>query len=133
MEKMKKESLASNIDDILESAIDVRGTRMVRHQPQKADIDELRTVADLVRSRLQNSVVFLGSENEGKAVLLCAATSAAVTAGIDCGAIIKKAAPLMGGGGGGRKDMAQAGGKSPEGLSGALDEAVETAKRMLSR
>jgi alanyl-tRNA synthetase len=37
----------------------------------------------------------------------------------------------MGGGGGGRKDMAQAGGKSPEGLPGALDMAIETTKKMI--
>ncbi|MBP7603650.1 MAG: alanine--tRNA ligase [Spirochaetes bacterium] len=131
IEKIRNESLASTIDDILSGAVDVKGTFIVRHQPEKADIDELRRIADLVRSKLQNSVVCLGSENDGKAVLLCAATSAAVATGVDCGAIIKKAAPLMGGGGGGRKDMAQAGGKSPEGLPGALDMAIETTKKMI--
>jgi alanyl-tRNA synthetase len=80
---------------------------------------------------MQNSVVCLGSEHEGKAILLCAATSAAVATGIDSGAIIKKTAPLVGGGGGGRKDIAQAGGKSPEGLGKALDEAARIAKEML--
>ena len=32
---------------------------------------------------------------------------------------------LVGGGGGGRPDMAQAGGKKPEGVQAALDKAVE--------
>jgi alanyl-tRNA synthetase len=39
---------------------------------------------------------------------------------------------LVGGGGGGRKDMAQAGGKRPEGIAQALDEAVRLASGMLS-
>ncbi|HSV97929.1 MAG TPA: alanine--tRNA ligase [Spirochaetota bacterium] len=131
LEKMKTESLASNFDDILTGAVVVKDTSVVQYQLKGPDIDELRRTADLVRSKLQNSVVCLGSEHEGRAILLCAATSAAVATGVDCGAIIKKASPLVGGGGGGRKDMAQAGGKSPDGLPRALKEAVETAKKMI--
>ncbi len=133
LEKMKTESLASNIDEILANAVTVGGTSVVPYQLSGADIDELRRLADLVRSKLKNSVVCLGSEHEGRAVLLCAATSAAVATGVDCGAIIKKASPLVGGGGGGRKDMAQAGGKSPAGLQQALREAVNTASGMIGR
>ncbi len=131
LEKMKTESLVSNMDEILARAVDVKGTSVITYQPGEADIDELRRLADLVRSKMQNSVVCLGSEHEGKAILLCAATSAAVATGIDSGAIIKKTAPLVGGGGGGRKDIAQAGGKSPGGLKKALDEAARIAKEML--
>ncbi len=131
LEKMKTERHASNIDDILAHAIAVKGIDVIPFQPDGADVDELRRLADLVRSKMRNSVVCLGSEHEGKAILLCAATSTAVAKGIDCGAIIKKSAPLVDGGGGGRKDIAQAGGKSPAGLPQALKEAVETAKKMV--
>ena len=44
--------------------------------------------------------------------------------GAHAGNIIKAAAKAVGGGGGGRPDMAQAGGKNPEQLSQAFDEAV---------
>ena len=50
---------------------------------------------------------------------------AAVAAGAHAGKVIKEAAKLVGGGGGGRPDMAQAGGKKPEGVQAALDKAVE--------
>ena len=45
--------------------------------------------------------------------------------GLKSGDLIKAIAPLVGGGGGGRPDMAQAGGKNPEGLQSAID-AVES-------
>ena len=45
--------------------------------------------------------------------------------GLHAGKVVQKAAQVCGGGGGGRPDMAQAGGRLPEKLSEALDEAKE--------
>ncbi len=42
--------------------------------------------------------------------------------GLKAGDLIKHIAPKVGGGGGGRPDMAQAGGKQPEGIDAALTE-----------
>ena len=81
---------------------------------------------------MQESVVLFGSDVDDKALLLFAATNNAVKKGIDCGGIIKAASKILGGGGGGRKDMAQAGGKSPEKLDEALREASAAAQKMLS-
>jgi alanyl-tRNA synthetase len=47
-----------------------------------------------------------------------------VDQGIDAVAVARKAAEKIGGGGGGRADLAEAGGKNPEGLA----EAYEVAK-----
>ena len=58
-------------------------------------------------------------------MILYAATNKAVESGIDCGKLVKETAGIVGGGGGGRRDMAQAGGKSPENLKKAIDEAVK--------
>ena len=52
------------------------------------------------------------------------ASDTAVAKGAHAGNIVKAAAKIVGGGGGGRPDMAQAGGKNPEQLSQAFDEAV---------
>ena len=70
-------------------------------------------------------MVVLAAVNDGKVNLVVKASKAAVAAGAHAGKVIKEAAKLVGGGGGGRPDMAQAGGKKPEGVQAALDKAVE--------
>ena len=51
------------------------------------------------------------------------ASDDAVKKGAHAGNMIKKIAALVGGGGGGRPNMAQAGGRNPEGIDAALEEA----------
>ncbi|MBN2078232.1 MAG: alanine--tRNA ligase [Spirochaetes bacterium] len=133
LEKLKKDSLAGGTEELLAEAMDVGGMKIISHIFQGIGVEELREVSDAVRSREQNSVVLFGSDNDGSALLLFAATNGAVKAGIDCGAIIRDAAKLVGGGGGGRKDMAQAGGKSPGGLGEAISLAVAKAEGMIRR
>jgi alanyl-tRNA synthetase len=70
-------------------------------------------------------VVCLASSHDGKAFIIAAANKIAVDKGIDCNAIIKAVAKKIGGGGGGRKDLAQAGGKSPENVGIALSMCKE--------
>ncbi len=133
LQKQKAEKLAGNIDDILSGAVTVKNTKVITYQAGQADSDELRRISDMVRAREQDSVVCLGSSVDGRALLLCAATAAAVAHGIDCGSIIKQVSPVVGGGGGGRKDMAQAGGKNPEGLKDALAKAADIARAMIGK
>ena len=122
-EKARKENLSGNIDSLLAGAEDIRGIKLVSGNFEGLNVDDLRELADKIREREQNSLVLFGSHAEDKAILLFAATKKVVEQGVDCGALIKLAAPLAGGGGGGRKDMAQAGGKNPSGLEQALKAA----------
>lgn len=131
LEKVKFSNLASSVDSIIVNALSKNGVKIIHKDMGDADIEELRKISDLIRAKEQNSAVLFGSRNEGKALLLFAATKKAVEAGIDCDAIIKEASKLVGGGGGGRKDMAQAGGKAPEKLPEALSEAARIAERMV--
>jgi alanyl-tRNA synthetase len=86
-------------------------------------IDELRGMADTIRSQAAAVAVVLAGENEGKVLLLAAGTEAAVAAGFDAGAVLKAMAPLVQGRGGGKPAMAQGGGELPEGIPAALDAA----------
>ena len=87
-------------------------------------MDELRNIADLTCEKLDSGIVVLGAVIDDKVSLVVKADKAAVELGAHAGNIIKAAAKAVGGGGGGRPDMAQAGGKNPEQLSQAFDEAV---------
>ena len=51
--------------------------------------------------------------------------------GAHAGNLIKGVAGLVGGGGGGRPNMAQAGGKNPEGIEAALAEAARVLEGQL--
>jgi alanyl-tRNA synthetase len=89
--------------------------------------------ADRIKNQLGDpAVVVLGSENEGRANLLVAATKGAVERGVKAGDIVKVAAKVVGGGGGGRDTMAQAGGRDPEKLPDALRAAEDEIKRVLA-
>ncbi len=67
-------------------------------------------------------VILLASAAEGKVSLMAMATKEAMDRGAHAGNLIKAAAALVGGGGGGRPNMAQAGGKNPEGIQQAIEQ-----------
>jgi alanyl-tRNA synthetase len=133
VEKLKKSALVSDLDSIMSGATEVRGTRIVSHVFNGLGAEELRGLSDSIRSRDQNAVVLFGSDDGGTALLLFAASKGAAAGGIDCGAIIREASKHIGGGGGGRRDMAQAGGKSPAGLAKAVEHAATMAKHMIEK
>jgi alanyl-tRNA synthetase len=66
-----------------------------------------------------SGIVVLGLASNGKASLV-AVVSQDLQDRLHAGKIIRKVAELVGGSGGGRPDFAQAGGKNPENLDGAL-------------
>ncbi len=132
-EKLKKSSLSSDIDSIIASGEDVKGVKIISRVFSGLDANSLREVSDAVRERVQNCLVCFGSDIDGKAMILYAATNKGVEAGVDCGRLVKETAVIVGGAGGGRKDMAQAGGKSPENLNKAIDEAVKLGRSMIEK
>jgi alanyl-tRNA synthetase len=126
-EELRSRRLASAIDDIdtlVKTAADV-GYRLVVARSDGHVVEGLRSIWDLLRARLGDkaAVVLGGLTPAGTPLLLAAGTPAAVDAGFDAGALIKRIAPLIKGGGGGKPAMAQAGGKDAAGVDEALDAA----------
>ena len=88
------------------------------------DMGAMRNRWDVLRAKLpEAAAVVLYGENEGKPVLMAAATDAAVAAGFDAVTVIRAMGPAIKGGGGGRANMATAGGKDATGLEAAADAA----------
>ena len=85
--------------------------------------DDLRGMADFLIDKLDGGILVLAAVNEGKVSLVVKADKKAVAAGVHAGKIVKEISKLVGGGGGGRPDMAQAGGKNPEGIPKMFDSA----------
>ena len=87
------------------------------------NIDELRSGADYLLNQLENGVVVLAAVNDGKVNLVVKADKKSVALGVHAGKIVKEISKFINGGGGGRPDMAQAGGKNPDGIAKMFDAA----------
>lgn len=94
------------------------------------DGSSLKSYAETLRNKLEDSIVFLTSNANDKLTLVCACSKTAIQAGIKAGDLVKKAAEITDGKGGGRPDIAQAGGKDvsklPEAIS-AIKEVIKNA------
>jgi len=114
---------AARSGDLLALAREVNGVKVLVSRVE-GDGKQLRDLADKLRDKLGSGVVALGSEQEGKAVLLVAVTKD-LTGRLRAGELVKEAARLVGGSGGGKPDLAQAGGPDPAGLDRALARVAE--------
>ena len=113
------------IDDVVASAKNIKDINVIAYELKDVDSDTLRDVCEKARDKVQNSVVVLMSEVSGKVIICAMASKEAVAKGAHCGKIIKEISAILGGGGGGRPDMAQAGGKLPEKIQEAIEEAYK--------
>lgn len=120
--ELKSKLTSGAEDDILNSAKEVNGIKVVSYAVSDIDGNALRDLADKIRNKIGSGVVVLLSDVQGKVNLVAMATKDVISSGIHCGKIIKEVATVVGGGGGGRPDMAQAGGKKPEKIKEAVDK-----------
>ncbi len=105
----------------------VDGIRVLAREVPPAPANELRDMADALRSKLGSGVVVIGTRGDGNVNLVVTVTKD-LTGRVKAGELVKRLSAIVGGGGGGRPDFAQAGGKDPEKLPEAL-AAVEAAVR----
>jgi alanyl-tRNA synthetase len=105
--------------DLLASAREVAGVRVLAARTDVGDPKALREVADQLRDKIKSGVVVLGGVADGK-VALVAAVTADLTARIQAGKLIGEISKLVGGKGGGKPDLAQGGGTDPSKLDEAL-------------
>ena len=112
--------------------IEVNGMKVLATKVEGVDMNGLRELGDQLKEKLGEGIVVIASAADGKVSLMATATEGAMKAGAHAGNLIKEIAKLVGGGGGGRPNMAQAGGKNPEGIDAAIAKAKETAAAQLS-
>jgi alanyl-tRNA synthetase len=97
-------------------------------QEVRISVDELAPFAEELLTHLKSGVIALGAKVGERCQLLIAVSSDLVQKNIHAAALIKEAAPLIAGGGGGKQNLAQAGGKDPQGLPKALDKVRDLLK-----
>ena len=85
-------------------------------------VDDLRTIAVNLRSKVESSIVVLSTLNLGKPLLVAAVSADAVKRGVKAGELIKVGSAVLGGGGGGKDDFAQGGGVDSSSIPKAFSE-----------
>jgi alanyl-tRNA synthetase len=92
-------------------------------QIDDAPADAMRGAIDWVRNKTQASAVLLASVSGAKVTMVAGMSKDVVAKGVKAGDLVREIAPIVGGSGGGKPALAQAGGKNPDALPEALEEA----------
>jgi alanyl-tRNA synthetase len=125
IEKLLAQKAKDRINGLIAQAQEIDGINVLAAQidADNIDIKDLRNYLDLLRDRMDNAAIVLAAKSGDKVHLVAAATEKAQAHGLHAGQVIKHIAAIVGGSGGGRPDMAQAGGKDPEKIREALEQA----------
>jgi alanyl-tRNA synthetase len=115
----KSRLAASQGDELLAQAVDIRGVKVLAAALPGADAKTLRETMDQLKDKLKSAAIVLGSVNDGKVALIAGVTADAVSR-VRAGELVNFVAQQVGGKGGGKPDMAQAGGTLPANLPAAL-------------
>ncbi len=124
-EKLKDKLANESMGDVMDQVQDVKGVKLLAVRLGDVDMNGLRNLGDQLKEKLGEGVIVLASASGGKVSLLTMVTDGAMKAGAHAGNLIKGIASCVGGGGGGRPNMAQAGGKNPDGIEEALKKAAQ--------
>ena len=117
--RLKSKLAASQGDDLVNQAVDIKGAKVLAATLEGADVTALRETMDKLKDKLKSAAIVLSSVADGK-VTLIAGVTADLTGKVKAGELVNLVAQQVGGKGGGRPDMAQAGGTQPENLPAAL-------------
>ena len=131
IESLKSRMAKDALGDVMSQADEIDGMKILAVSVDGVDMNGLRELGDQIKEKLGEGVVVLASVSDGKVNLMASATDGAMKAGAHAGNLIKGIAKLVGGGGGGRPNMAQAGGKNPDGIAAALEEAKKLLKSQI--
>lgn len=122
LERLKAKLASAAGSDMLASATEVKGVKVLATHLDGVSGKELRGVLDQLKNKLGSGIIVLGVADEaaGKVSLIAGVTDD-LTARVKAGELVNHVAGQVGGKGGGRADMAQAGGSDVNALPAALE------------
>jgi alanyl-tRNA synthetase len=126
IEKLQIRSATIRLKELVDKAVKIKNIRLVTGQIETDSPDVLKNLAYQLRTSSDNTVMVIGSENNGKASILVTVSDDLVKdRNISAVSIIKEISGEINGGGGGQPFLATAGGKNPDGIQRALAKAAE--------
>lgn len=130
-ESLKSKAASGQMGNIMDKVTEVKGVKLLAASVDNVDMNGLRDLGDQLKEKLGSGILLLASAKDGKVNLVSMATDDVIAKGAHAGNLIKGVAALVGGGGGGRPNMAQAGGKNPDGIPAAVAEAAKVLEGQL--
>ena len=126
VENLQRKLAKFSFDEMIETRLEsINGKQALLAQLEGVPMDTMREMTDWFRNKVDNGVMVLASDVNGKPQIIVAVSDALVKDGVKAGNLIKPIAQVVGGGGGGRPQMAQAGGRDSSKIPEALDKARE--------
>jgi alanyl-tRNA synthetase len=129
-QQMKNRMAQAEARELESQARDVHGVKVLAAQVAGFDREQLRTAVDSLRNRWKSAVVVLASAEDSNVSIVSGVTKD-LTSKVHAGKLVGQVAQAVGGKGGGRPDMAEAGGKDPSALAGALADVYASVEGML--
>jgi alanyl-tRNA synthetase len=130
LEQAKEQLARAQVAGLESGAKDIKGVKVLAAQVPGMNRDQLRTMVDSFRVKWKSGVVVLASSEDSNVSIVSGVTKD-LTSKVHAGKLAGSVAQAVGGKGGGRPDMAEAGGKNPAALAGALDAVYATVEGML--
>jgi alanyl-tRNA synthetase len=130
LEHMKEKLARSEVAGLESSVKEIKGVKVLAAQVPGMDREQLRTMVDSLRVKWKSIVVVLASSEDSNVSIVSGVTKD-LTSKVHAGKLAGAVAQAVGGKGGGRPDMAEAGGKDPSALPGALAQVYTAVEGML--
>ena len=124
IDKLKQQMASQAGNDLLSSAYEMNGVKVLSANLQGVEAKALRSMVDDLKNQIGTGVIVLGVAGDNKVSLIVGVTKD-LTSKVKAGELVNFVAGQVGGKGGGRPDMAQAGGSEPQNLDSALNSVKE--------
>ncbi len=111
------------LDKAAASPVVLGGVNFISEVLEGVGAGVLKKASGYLEKKITSGVILLGGGDKDKTFVICVVTPDLIDKGIDAREVINGIAGMIGGGGGGKPSFAQAGGKKPEGLEKAMEEA----------
>ena len=136
LEALKAGIAAQKVEELLKTATEVEGLRIVSASFPGSGGDAVRGMCDRARdAATPDTVVILAGiqEDKGSVSFGCYCGPEAVRRGVKAGDVVREVAKICGGKGGGRPDIAMAGGRDLSKVDEAVKAAASIAVRLLNQ
>ena len=132
IQSLRSNAALAGISELLSQAHEIEGVSLLAKEIEADSADTLRNIGHSVREQISSGIALLAAKIGEKSTLICVVTEDLIERGIKAGDLVNEVAILAGGRGGGKPNMAQAGIKDPEKISGALASAAKIIRKKLA-